>query len=152
MMKYSLMLLLACCWLYGCGSYKRVKPKIKERDLPSACEGISQVIKENWKKHRKQDYYYKDREFLYSFVVEYKECFVGMPVEQAIKLLGNTPVDIWENSLRGWHENYKVLKWGIDYYLYYLDDGCFKTPPSCEILQFKIDNGIITNVILSSYG
>ena len=124
-------------------SFVRTVPMIKEDELPESCEGLVPLIKKKWKKKKEQDYYRYDQEFLDKLQNEYKDCVLALSLEETIKLFGNTPVKLFGAP---------YSEWGKEPYLFYfLKPGCIGYPQDCELLVFRIKNGLVKEVYIQKH-
>jgi hypothetical protein len=137
------MLFIILISMTACSPFVRTVPRIKKEDLPESCEGLIPLVKKKWKKNRKQDYYLYDKEFLKKLQNDYRECILQLSLEELKKLFGNTPVKLFGDPSG---------EWGTEPYLFYLlNPGCIGYPQDCELLIFRIKNGVVKEVYVRKH-
>lgn len=127
-------MLIIVVGMTACCSFVRTVPKVKEHELPEACDGLIPMIKKKWKKNREQEYYQYDKGFLDTLQNKYADCLLKLPAEKVIKLFGK--------PLEGHSDSFLI---------YYVKPGCIGFPQDCERLVFRIKDNVVKEFYVGKY-
>ena len=121
----------------SCSTFQSVKPEISQSDLSADCGELVSIVKENWKKHRKLNFYKGEGEFLTIIQRDYRKCITSLTKKDIINLFG------------------QPVKDDPDFAYYFLGEMCLQTMrKDCQalIFYFSEDNKRVTEFLIHPFG
>jgi len=100
----NLLLIIVLASAFGCSPrFTDYEAKISETDLPENCKGIIELLESDWKKRKgRKCHYYNGIEV--KIVNRYKDCLIGMEVEQIKMIFGEPDLDDSGNFYYNFHK------------------------------------------------
>lgn len=118
---FAVLTYLVC--IASCSTFQSVKPDVSHSKIPSGCESLIPLIKKNWKKHKKLNYYKGEGEFLTIIQRDYRGCITSLTKSGLIALLG------------------QPVKDDPDFAYYYLGETCVQPMrENCQALIFYFND------------
>ncbi len=121
----------------SCSTFYQVKPNISKSETSLECKELVPLIEENWKKHKKLDYYKAEGDFLTIVQRDYRKCITSLTKEELIKFFGQPVGD------------------DSDFAYYFLNETCVQPMrENCQafIFYFNADNEKVTEYLVHPFG
>jgi hypothetical protein len=121
----------------SCSTFQPVKPVVSQVNLPNECEQLISLVQENWKKHKKLNYYKGEKDFLTIIQRDYRKCITSLTKKEIIAVLG------------------QPVKDDSDFVYYFLGESCLHPMrENCEALIFYLneDSGKVNEYLVHPFG
>lgn len=132
---WAVLVILTCT--VSCSTFQSVKPVVSQVILPNDCDKLVSLTHENWKKHKKLNYYKGENDFLTIIQRDYRKCITSLTKKEIISILGQPAKD------------------DPDFVYYFLGESCLQPMrENCEalIFYFSEDSGKVNEYLVHPFG